>query len=59
MSFELWLLYINCLFTILEQASKRKRGPGRGKNIDAIVEAFGKIEIEVTQQMGRVVTGKK
>ncbi|TXG65461.1 hypothetical protein EZV62_006736 [Acer yangbiense] len=42
-----------------EQASKRKRGPNRGKNTDVIVEAFGKIEIEVTQQMGRVVTGKK
>ncbi|KAK1548112.1 hypothetical protein Q3G72_019414 [Acer saccharum] len=42
-----------------EQASKRKRGQGRGKNTDAIVKAFGKIEIEVTQQMGRVVTGKK
>ncbi|KAL5736204.1 hypothetical protein ACOSQ2_030992 [Xanthoceras sorbifolium] len=39
----------------LKQPKKRKRGLGRGKHTDVIVEAFGKIEIEVSQLLGRVV----
>ncbi|XVF56144.1 hypothetical protein PTKIN_Ptkin06aG0093300 [Pterospermum kingtungense] len=40
-------------------APKRKQGPSRGKNTNAIVETFGKIQIEVSEFMGRVVGGKK
>lgn len=42
-----------------EQAPKRKRGPGRGKNTDAIVESLGKIKIEVSEQTCRVIGGRK